>query len=147
MCGRRLTQQLLVLTPLALLCLLGLYSRTYVDPWQTPAETRAEQDRISAYIEPVRLVLRINPYSTSLDSSQVRAAAKRWIQIDEQGLLKPIPPIVYGETCQDGVRGQVLMAQHTLMNLLRRSAEAEAGLGHLKQASQDLATLVRIGAI
>ncbi len=113
---RRFASTMLALGPVIMLLSLGVYSRTYVDPFSIELDPRVSTDAVRTYSPLVAAVRK------SSDQSDWEAIAKRWIAAHGSGLLEDLRPAASDDTFQRGAKAKIRAAQEVVREHLSHRA-------------------------
>lgn len=144
MWARKLTNELLVAGPFLMLAIMAIKSRTNYDPWETPRNTADVESRIDAYVKPMQT---LDQALESGNSDQIRTAAKLWIDGQEAGALRPLPPCSYVDSTRDGVKGQVTLAKNRLVYRLIELSEHHLEADQPTKALDDALLAFRVADV
>ena len=132
----------MMLGPVMLTLGVTVDSRTRTETFRFVNASPEEQAKVEAYQEPYQAALKANQEGVV----SVRKVAAKWIALRASKQLEPLEPIAYEDTMQEGVKGQINLAIHTMGSILLNSAQKEIKEEKFSQAAQDsmlAANLVR----
>ncbi len=106
-----LTYKLMVAAPAMLTAIIAVQARTSADPFEMEGEWGQSERNLQAYVPLMKEAQKFNQLSLSqLSRVDVRYWARRWISGATAGQLKPLQPAQFGDSVQEGVKGQVFRA-------------------------------------
>lgn len=115
---RRFASIFLALGPVIMLLSLGVYSRTYVDPFTVELDPRANNDWYRNYSTLVKAV------SKTASEKDWDAIAQRWIDAYDAGMLHDLVPAASDDTFQRGAKAKIRAAQEIVREHLSHEARA-----------------------
>lgn len=135
---RRFVNELLLISPLLFLACITVQARTRIESFRPLEYTPSLDNKIAAYIEPVRLYeQRVAGSKGRTEPNIVRRVGEVWREGVQMGLLRPLLPEVPGDSTREGIKGQIRAAADELgaqLQVLARSSFAE---GNYAQAASD----------
>lgn len=124
---------------------LGLVLALAGRPGEATSHVREDptiQDRITAYVAPVRSVLALDADPKADD--EVRKTARDWIELARRGVLTDLEAADCGDTCQFGVKQEVMRAKCDLAQRLAHVAERASTP---QQATRDALDVLRLATV
>ncbi len=148
MWARRLTYKLMVAAPFVLMTSIAVNSRTYKDSWSSLEAGAELNERIGAYVDPVRAVVKLQWMGRNCTSdSEARDVATQWAGLAKSGVLKPLIPAYFGDSMENGVKQQILLANRSLTRRLESVVRNDLRDGRPLLAARDLALSLEVSSI
>ena len=144
MVARKLILHLMILSPAMLLSSIAIESRIGFDPLEEPAVLPESQQRITAYLDVVRMTEQTLGEGTHATPDQVRQLADAWIEGGRLGTLKALLPQHPQDSPREGARGQIFESRARVLGFLQMLIRSEVGRGEHSQAAQDAMRAVRV---
>ena len=135
---RKLIDEVLVVSPLVFILCITVQARTRVDSFVPYEYSRTLEQRICAYVEPVRMVeCLLQKGVMKADSRQLRGLAPAWRDLTAEGVLRPLPPEAPDDSTKDGIKAQIQRAAEVLATSLQYLSRKEAERGSYYMAASD----------
>src|SRR5688572_20900499 len=105
---RRFVNELLLISPLLFLACITVQARTHIDSFRPVEYTPSLDQKITAYIEPVRQFEQCKAIDgAEQDPEALRRVGELWRSGVMNGTLKPLLPEAPGDSTRDGIKGQI----------------------------------------
>jgi len=135
---RRFVNELLLISPLLFLACITVQARTRVESFRPVEYTAGLDQKIAAYIEPVRQFERCRTDGLgNPDPASLRRVGQLWRSGVLNGTLVPLLPETTGDSTRDGIKGQIRGAADELGSQLQRLARKNLELANYEQAASD----------
>lgn len=144
MVARKLILHLMILSPAMLLSSIAIESRIGFDALDEAAILPESQQRITAYLDVVRLTEQTLGDGTNATPDQVRQLADAWIEGRRSGNLQSLLPQHPQDSPREGARGQIFESRARVLGFLQMLARSEMGRGEHSQAARDAMRAVRV---
>jgi hypothetical protein len=141
---RKLIYELMVVSPLLLLASIAIQARTFVDDFEFEAYDAETQRHLTALVEPLNLAYSVRQAQGPEERIEARRVAQRWIELAEEGSIRPLPPQYVADTMISGVRHQIVRSQARLVEVLAAHSAQAQSEGKPLEAAEDLSLAFRI---
>ena len=125
------TRRLLLLCPLLFAGYAAIYSRSYQDPFETPAGTPAQDCLALDYSPLVKATRDLTANGDNVDRTHLLAIAQTWDQEVKAGQLSPIRAISFEDSPEVGARGSILRSKSFLVSGLLNDAKSQMLAGNV----------------
>ena len=144
MAARKLIYHLMVLSPAMLLSSIAIESRIGYAGFDEPPVLPDTQQRITAYIDVVRLTDQVIGDGFQPSPAQVRDLAQVWIYGAQSGRLQALLPQHAEDSPREGARGQVFEARAKVLGSLQSLARSGLNRKNYLQAARDAMLAVHV---
>lgn len=137
--ARKLVHELMVVSPVMLILGIAVSARTRVDDFEPIGYGTDLQQRLTAYVVPVREVSKLSHAQRSKrHPDRVRKVAAYWVELGKRGTLQPLPPSDSSDSLREGVKAQVFRSVDYLAKELLHLSDADIRAGKHDLAADDL---------
>jgi hypothetical protein len=125
-------------SPFLFILCITVEARTRVETFSPPQYSSVMQDRIRAYVEPVRFVEKaLDRGAARANAIELRRVGELWAEGSKNGSLKPLYPEALMDSTRDGIKGQVRRAADELAAALQYQVRRAYERGHWRQGAED----------
>jgi hypothetical protein len=147
MVARRVMYYLMVMGPFALMAYIGILARFSTDGYTFVEYGPDLNQRLLDYAPIVQETREKLPRRIGSHTPEARTLAQKWIELAEQGVLKPLPPVYAEDSVREGLKWQAMEAKTLVLSRLHALASSEAKAGNPDQAVADLVLALQLAEV
>ncbi|MEA2553267.1 MAG: hypothetical protein QOJ65_1443, partial [Fimbriimonadaceae bacterium] len=141
--AKGIAQHLLLACPIVFSGFVALYSRGYQDNHVTPTGTQEQDARVLAYAPFVK-ESKVVFNKGQIDREKLLALATRWDKAASASALKPLVPVSFEDSPEEGGRGEIMLAKSQVVAALLEDSRLLGEAGKADQAANEALLAMRL---